>query len=94
LFQDAHWTKPRGVLQRNTALEWLHTNLDSNNKGVVYFADDDNSYSLQLFEEVFIFYPLIIFTINHIFSKLKTLKIKKMNNVVVYMIMFRSSIGI
>lgn len=39
--------KDRGVHQRNTALEHIeHHKLD----GIVYFADDDNVYSLQLFE--------------------------------------------
>lgn len=47
------WTKPRGVLQRNKALEWLRDNIDSiNRNGVVYFADDDNTYDIKLFEEV------------------------------------------
>ncbi|CAB3373146.1 Hypothetical predicted protein [Cloeon dipterum] len=59
--KDPHWTKPRGVLQRNTALEWLRSDgplqvapLDPEGipKGVVYFADDDNSYSVRLFEEM------------------------------------------
>ncbi|GJR76740.1 probable beta-1,4-xylosyltransferase IRX9H [Tanacetum coccineum] len=37
----------RGVHQRNTALEHIeHHKLD----GIVYFADDDNVYSLELFE--------------------------------------------
>jgi galactosylgalactosylxylosylprotein 3-beta-glucuronosyltransferase 3 len=47
------WAKPRGVLQRNKGLEWLRANagqLDLN--GVVYFADDDNSYDIRLFEEM------------------------------------------
>lgn len=38
--------KDRGVHQRNTALEHIeHHRLD----GIVYFADDDNIYSLELF---------------------------------------------
>ena len=38
--------KDRGVYQRNTALEHIeHHRLD----GIVYFADDDNIYSLELF---------------------------------------------
>ncbi|ESP01922.1 hypothetical protein LOTGIDRAFT_138821 [Lottia gigantea] len=49
---DPNWLKPRGVLQRNAALEWLRTNLDSQSKGVVYFMDDDNTYSLQVFKEL------------------------------------------
>ncbi|KAK2160126.1 hypothetical protein NP493_1667g00012 [Ridgeia piscesae] len=50
---DPHWLKPRGVLQRNLGLEWLreHLHADTAN-GVVYFADDDNTYDIQLFEEM------------------------------------------
>lgn len=47
------WTKPRGVLQRNKGIQWLRENekdLDLN--GVVYFADDDNTYDIRLFEEM------------------------------------------
>ncbi|KAL5700074.1 Pglcat2p [Ranunculus cassubicifolius] len=41
--------KDRGVRQRNTALEHIeHHKLD----GIVYFADDDNVYSLELFESL------------------------------------------
>lgn len=50
------WSKPRGVFQRNKALAWLRENqqsLDVN--GVVYFADDDNTYDIRLFEEVCVF---------------------------------------
>lgn len=51
--KDPHWTKPRGVQQRNVALEWLRFyRAEEKNKGVVYFADDDNSYSLKIFEEM------------------------------------------
>ena len=51
--KDPNWLKPRGVLQRNLALQWIRDNLNPNlHKGVVYFADDDNTYDLQLFEEV------------------------------------------
>ena len=57
--KDPNWLKPRGVLQRNLALHWLRNNIDiPTQKGVVYFADDDNTYSLKLFEEVsFILFP-------------------------------------
>lgn len=41
--------KPRGVANRNAAVEWLRSNVKS---GVVYFADDDNTYDIRLFEEV------------------------------------------
>ncbi|KAM4547117.1 galactosylgalactosylxylosylprotein 3-beta-glucuronosyltransferase 1-like [Fundulus diaphanus] len=45
---------PRGTLQRNLALRWLRETFPVNysQPGVVYFADDDNTYSLQLFEEM------------------------------------------
>lgn len=45
---------PRGTMQRNLALRWLREtfNANSSQAGIVYFADDDNTYSLELFEEV------------------------------------------
>ncbi|KFQ26690.1 Galactosylgalactosylxylosylprotein 3-beta-glucuronosyltransferase 1, partial [Merops nubicus] len=45
---------PRGTLQRNLGLRWLRDSFSSTSppEGVVYFADDDNTYSLELFEEV------------------------------------------
>lgn len=47
------WTKSRGVEQRNTGIEWLRENINPNlTKGVVYFADDDNTYDIRLFEEI------------------------------------------
>lgn len=49
---DPNWKKPRGVEQRNAALRWLRENLKPSDKGVVYFADDDNTYSVKLFREV------------------------------------------
>ncbi|CAD5211632.1 unnamed protein product [Bursaphelenchus okinawaensis] len=50
--KDPNWKKPRGVVQRNTALDWIRTNYMSLRKGVVYFGDDDNVYSWELFEEI------------------------------------------
>lgn len=41
--------KPRGVSNRNRGLEWIRANATD---GVLYFADDDNSYDLEIFEEV------------------------------------------
>lgn len=41
--------KPRGVSNRNRGLKWVRDNAQ---KGVVYFADDDNTYDLELFSEV------------------------------------------
>ncbi|KAJ8668501.1 hypothetical protein QAD02_010164 [Eretmocerus hayati] len=46
------WNKPRGVEQRNAALRWIRNNLNESRSGVVYFADDDNTYSRQLFKEM------------------------------------------
>lgn len=45
---------PRGTIQRNLALRWLREtfSINSSQTGIVYFADDDNTYSLELFEEV------------------------------------------
>lgn len=48
--EDPNWLKPRGVLQRNAALDWIRKR--PSNTGVVYFADDDNTYDVQLFEEM------------------------------------------
>ena len=46
--KDAHWSKPRGVHQRNAALHWLRDafrGLPANQiEGILYFADDDNTY--------------------------------------------------
>lgn len=49
---DPNWKKPRGVEQRNTALKWIRNNLNESHNGVVFFADDDNTYSRFLFKEV------------------------------------------
>ncbi|XP_036393133.1 galactosylgalactosylxylosylprotein 3-beta-glucuronosyltransferase 1-like isoform X3 [Megalops cyprinoides] len=48
---------PRGTMQRNLALRWLREtfSLNSTQPGIVYFADDDNTYSLELFEEGILF---------------------------------------
>jgi hypothetical protein len=45
--------KPRGVYQRNVGIQWLRDNVDPDDTpGVVYFADDDNTYDSRIFEEV------------------------------------------
>lgn len=45
--------KPRGIEQRNIAMKWIRQNyLLGKVNGVVYFADDDNTYDLRLFDEV------------------------------------------
>uniref|UniRef100_A0A4W5KNA9 Galactosylgalactosylxylosylprotein 3-beta-glucuronosyltransferase n=1 Tax=Hucho hucho TaxID=62062 RepID=A0A4W5KNA9_9TELE len=43
---------PRATEQRNTALSWLRSHRSRKDVGVVFFADDDNTYSLELFEEM------------------------------------------
>ncbi|XP_052767591.1 galactosylgalactosylxylosylprotein 3-beta-glucuronosyltransferase 3-like isoform X2 [Mya arenaria] len=40
----------RGVNQRNEAISWIRRN--AQHPGVVYFADDDNTYAIRVFEEV------------------------------------------
>lgn len=51
--KDPSWLLPKGVLQRNEGLQWLRANVDKlDPRGVVYFADDDNTYDLRLFEEM------------------------------------------
>ena len=50
---DPNWIKPRGVLQRNIALRWLREHqAELDKEGIVYFADDDNTYDLRLFNEM------------------------------------------
>ncbi|XP_055492074.1 galactosylgalactosylxylosylprotein 3-beta-glucuronosyltransferase 2 isoform X2 [Leucoraja erinacea] len=43
---------PRATEQRNEGLRWVRKNRSSHTAGVVFFADDDNTYSLELFHEV------------------------------------------
>ncbi|KAG7463041.1 hypothetical protein MATL_G00191130 [Megalops atlanticus] len=43
---------PRATEQRNAALAWLRLHRTPRDAGVVFFADDDNTYSLELFEEM------------------------------------------
>lgn len=47
---DPNWLKPRGVPQRNAGIKWLREKATKD--GVVYFADDDNTYDLRIFEEM------------------------------------------
>jgi len=49
--KEAWYKKPRGVFQRNLALSWLRANTDGV-QGIFYFADDDNTYTVDLFEEI------------------------------------------
>uniref|UniRef100_A0A1B0A030 Galactosylgalactosylxylosylprotein 3-beta-glucuronosyltransferase n=1 Tax=Glossina pallidipes TaxID=7398 RepID=A0A1B0A030_GLOPL len=50
--KDPNWIKPRGVEQRNLALNWVRTNVDPDKHSIVYFMDDDNAYSVELFVEM------------------------------------------
>ena len=50
---EPRWLKARGVEQRNAGLKWLRSNIDvKETRGVVYFMDDDNTYDLEIFEQV------------------------------------------
>ncbi|XP_046372360.1 galactosylgalactosylxylosylprotein 3-beta-glucuronosyltransferase 2-like [Haliotis rufescens] len=43
----------KGVEQRNLGISWLRKNVDLETQpGVVYFADDDNTYDLRIFAEM------------------------------------------
>ena len=54
---DEYGKFPKGVSNRNAGLEYVlkHVNETADNSGVIYFADDDNTYDPQLFEEGYIF---------------------------------------
>lgn len=52
VYKNRKGAKPRGVSNRNRGLEWLRANATT---GVFYFADDDNTYDLKIFEEVSFF---------------------------------------
>ncbi|XP_051167529.1 galactosylgalactosylxylosylprotein 3-beta-glucuronosyltransferase P [Leptopilina boulardi] len=41
--------KPRGVSNRNRGLQWVRANAT---EGILYFADDDNTYDIALFDEI------------------------------------------
>ena len=50
---DPRWLKARGVDQRNLGLQWVREHYDkTRQRGVVYFADDDNTYDVQIFKQV------------------------------------------
>lgn len=53
LGQSAYERMVKGVEQRNAGLGWLRDSCSKHScNGIVYFADDDNTYSMQLFEVV------------------------------------------
>ena len=43
---------PRGALQRNAALAWIRDNVGNGDQGVIYFAEDEYIFSLDLFEVI------------------------------------------
>ena len=45
---------PKGVENRNKGVEWIvkHVEQTGDDSGVFYFADDDNTYDIRIFEEV------------------------------------------
>lgn len=51
-YKKIRGAKPKGVANRNRGLKWIRQNAV---EGVVYFADDDNTYDVRLFNEVNIF---------------------------------------
>ncbi|XP_066946348.1 galactosylgalactosylxylosylprotein 3-beta-glucuronosyltransferase P-like isoform X1 [Macrobrachium rosenbergii] len=49
-FHDPKYkAKPKGVANRNGGVDWLRLHAT---EGVFYFADDDNTYDIRLFEEI------------------------------------------
>ncbi|CAD6223009.1 GSCOCG00005348001-RA-CDS [Cotesia congregata] len=47
-YKQKKGVKPRGVSNRNRGLKWIRANAT---EGVFYFADDDNTYDLDLFTQ-------------------------------------------
>lgn len=48
-YKQRKGAKPRGVSNRNRGLQWIRANATN---GVFYFADDDNTYDIALFDEI------------------------------------------
>lgn len=49
VFKKKKGGKPKGVSNRLAGLNWLKSNVQ---QGVMFFADDDNSYDVRLFQEM------------------------------------------
>jgi len=56
-FKKIRGAKPKGVASRNLGLKWIRQNAV---EGVLYFADDDNTYDVRIFNEVSFVLILII----------------------------------
>jgi len=62
--------KPRGVASRRAGMEWILKNHDqSKNDGIIYFADDDNTYDLKLFDEIRNTKKVSVFPVGFVGSK-------------------------
>ena len=61
--------KPRGVASRRAGLDWILTHHDPSKKAIVYFADDDNTYDLKLFEEIRKTQKVSVFPVGFVGSK-------------------------
>lgn len=48
-YKNKKGNKPRGVSNRNRGIAWVRANATD---GVLYFADDDNTYDVRIFEQV------------------------------------------
>ncbi|CAG9831266.1 unnamed protein product [Diabrotica balteata] len=48
-YRNSSYAKPKGVSNRNKGLEWIRKYAQN---GVLYFADDDNTYDVELFHEI------------------------------------------
>lgn len=48
-YKQTKRAKPRGVSNRNRGLQYLRQHAT---EGVLYFADDDNTYDISIFEQV------------------------------------------
>lgn len=52
LMPEVYWKqklKPRGVANRRAGIEWVRLHATD---GVIYFADDDNTYDIRVFQEM------------------------------------------
>ena len=61
--------KPRGVASRRAGLDWILAHHDASKSAIVYFADDDNTYDLKLFEEIRQTQKVSVFPVGFVGSK-------------------------